>query len=112
MSTNEVAVISGKGGTGKTTVAAAFASIAEDIVLADCDVDAPDMHILFQPTVNEESEFSGSKVAVIDNELCTECGLCAEKCRFNAAKPPEIDQIACEGCGVCELVCPEGAARM
>jgi MinD superfamily P-loop ATPase len=112
MPTSEVAVISGKGGTGKTTVAAAFASIADGIVLADCDVDAPDMHILFQPTINEESEFSGSKVAVIDKELCTECGLCAEKCRFNAAKPPDIDHIACEGCGVCELVCPEGAARM
>lgn len=112
MSISEVAVISGKGGTGKTTVAAAFASIATDIVLADCDVDAPDLHILLQPSLNDESEFSGSKVAVIDRELCTECGLCAEKCRFNAAKPPEIDHIACEGCGVCELVCPEDAVRM
>lgn len=112
MSTSEVAVISGKGGTGKTTVAAAFASIAEDIILADCDVDAPDLHILFQPSLNAKSEFSGSKVAVIDKDLCTECGLCAEKCRFDAAKPPEIDHIACEGCGVCELVCPESAISM
>ncbi len=112
MDAAEVAVISGKGGTGKTTIAAAFASIAGDTVLADCDVDAPDLHILFQPSLIEETTFSGSKVAVIDKDMCTECGLCAEKCRFGAAKPPAIDHIACEGCGVCELVCPEEAIRM
>jgi MinD superfamily P-loop ATPase len=112
MTVSEVAVISGKGGTGKTTIAAAFASMADRIVLADCDVDAPDLHILLHPEVNQETEFSGSKVAVIDEEACTLCGLCAEKCRFHAARPPEIDPIACEGCGVCEFVCPEGAVKM
>ncbi len=108
----EIAVISGKGGTGKTTFSAAFAALAEDIVIADCDVDAPDMHILLQPNVRETMEFQGSKVASIDNDLCTECGICIENCRFGAAVPPEINAIACEGCGVCSYLCPEKAVTM
>ncbi|MGY5853714.1 MAG: ATP-binding protein [Candidatus Thorarchaeota archaeon] len=109
---NEIAIISGKGGTGKTSIAAAFAAVADDIVLADCDVDAPDLHILLHPTVKREMEFRSSKVATIDTNLCTECGLCEEKCRFGAAHPPKIDPIACEGCGVCAYVCPEHAIEM
>ncbi|MBD3405497.1 MAG: (4Fe-4S)-binding protein [Candidatus Lokiarchaeota archaeon] len=108
----EIAVISGKGGTGKTSVVAAFASLAENIILADCDVDAPDLHILLQPEIKKTEEFQSSKVAKIDSELCTECGLCEESCRFDAAHPPMIDAISCEGCAVCEYVCPEHAVQM
>ena len=108
----EIAVISGKGGTGKTTFSAAFAALAENIVIADCDVDAPDMHILLQPDVRQTVEFQSSKVASIDRNLCTECGICNENCRFDAANPPEINTIACEGCGVCAYLCPEDAITM
>jgi MinD superfamily P-loop ATPase len=108
----EIAVISGKGGTGKTTFSAAFAALAENIVIADCDVDAPDMHILLHPNVKETMEFQSSKVASIDRDLCTECGICNENCRFDAANPPEINTIACEGCGVCAYLCPEKAITM
>lgn len=109
---SEIAVISGKGGTGKTTVAAALIALSEDTVMADCDVDAPDLHILLKPDVKRKSDFSSSKVAEIDPEICIECGLCEDKCRFGAAHPPEIDPIACEGCGVCKLICPEKAISM
>lgn len=112
MAASEVAVISGKGGTGKTTISAAFGTLAKNIVLADCDVDAPDLHILLHPAVELTTDFVGSKVAVIDENACTSCGLCEEKCRFHAAHPPKIDAIACEGCGVCEYVCPEQAITM
>lgn len=108
----EIAVISGKGGTGKTTITAAFAAISGDLVLADCDVDAPDLHIILDPDVVDNWEFHGSKVAKINPELCTECGLCEYNCRFDAAHPPLIDQIACEGCRVCQLVCPTNAIEM
>ena len=109
---SEVAIISGKGGTGKTTVCAAFGVIAEEVVMADCDVDAPDLHILLSPKVRTASEFVGSKVAMIDENLCTSCGLCEDACRFDAITDLKIDPIACEGCGVCEFVCPEKAINM
>jgi len=109
---NEVAVISGKGGTGKTTVCAALGLIADEIVMADCDVDAPDLHILLNPTNRTTNEFIGGKVAVVDYDLCTDCGLCEKACRFHAITGSKIDPIACEGCGVCEIVCPENAIKM
>lgn len=109
---SEIAIVSGKGGTGKTTISAAFVAIAEDIMMADCDVDAPDLHILLNPEILGTQEFISSKVALIDKNFCTECGLCQQSCRFDAITIPEIDQIACEGCGVCEFVCPEGAVSM
>ncbi len=108
----EIAVISGKGGTGKTTITTAFAAISGDLILADCDVDAPDLHIILNPDVVNKWEFHGSKVAEINPELCTECGLCQSSCRFDSAHPPVIDQIACEGCRVCQLVCPANAIEM
>ena len=110
--TTQIGIISGKGGTGKTTVAAAFAALSRDTVMIDCDVDAPDLHILLQPSIKTTEEFIGSKVAYIDTDACTECGLCEEHCRFDAAHPPNIDPIACEGCGVCEYVCPVDAVNM
>lgn len=108
----EIAVVSGKGGTGKTTIAASFIAISRSTVIADCDVDAPDLHILLQPEDTEESDFQSSKVADINPDLCTLCGRCAEHCRFDAIEPPRINPIACEGCGVCAYVCPEKAVKM
>jgi len=109
----ELTVISGKGGTGKTTIAAAFASLAENAVIADCDVDAADMHLILKPEILETMDFSGLKVAAIDESLCTGCGLCRDSCRYDAISSDiKIDVYECEGCGVCEYVCPEGAIRM
>ena len=109
---NEVAVISGKGGTGKTTVCTALGMIAGNVVMADCDVDAPDVHIILNPTIKSTKDFVASKVAEIDDSLCTECGLCEEACRFHAITDSKIDPISCEGCGVCAHVCPENAIKM
>ncbi len=80
--------------------------------MADCDVDAPDLHILLQPDMKQTDEFISSKVAIINEKVCTDCGLCEEACRFDAAHPPEINPITCEGCGVCEYICPEKAITM
>ena len=109
---NEIAVISGKGGTGKTTVCVALGTLAGNVVMADCDVDAPDVHILLSPTIKSKTDFVASKVAVIDPNACTECGLCEEKCRFHAIANSKVDPISCEGCGVCAHVCPENAIEM
>lgn len=108
----EIAVVSGKGGTGKTTICAALGVLAKDVVMADCDVDAPDLHILLIPSIKTASEFVASQIAVIDDTLCTECGLCEDACRFDAIENSKVDTIACEGCGVCAYVCPEGAITM
>lgn len=109
---NEIAVISGKGGTGKTTVCVALGSIARNVVMADCDVDAPDVHILLNPSINSKKDFIASKIAVINPDVCKECGLCEEKCRFHAITNFQVDPISCEGCGVCAYVCPEIAIEM
>ncbi len=109
----QLTIISGKGGTGKTTIAAAFASLAKNAVLADCDVDAADLHLILKPEIQETIEFSGMKLPVKDPEKCTECGECLEHCRFGAIDEAYniIDQ-RCEGCGVCEFVCPEAALKL
>jgi MinD superfamily P-loop ATPase len=99
--------LSGKGGTGKTTITASFAVLAKNVVVADCDVDAPDLHMLLHPKVTKTQEFKGPKLAVIDESECTKCGSCLEKCRFDAiTEDIKIDPISCEGCGVCIIVCP------
>ena len=109
----QLTVISGKGGTGKTTLVAAFASLAKDAVLADCDVDAADLHLILKPKVRETMEFSGLKIANKDPEKCTQCGQCLEHCRFGAIDEElEVVRESCEGCGVCELVCQEDAIRL
>jgi len=108
----EIVVLSGKGGTGKTSIVASLAVLAQSKVLADCDVDAADLHLLLQPTVKEEKEFWSDQVAFIDHEKCTECGLCHELCRFDAIKDLNIDPISCEGCGFCYQVCPVDAITM
>lgn len=111
---SELVVISGKGGTGKTSVAAAFSRLAGRSVLADCDVDAADLHLVMSPQLGDPHEFSGRSQAVLDAERCTDCGLCVELCRFAAlrAHPLRVDPIACEGCGLCVRVCPEEALAM
>jgi len=113
----ELVVISGKGGTGKTSVVAAFAALAGGAALADCDVDAADLHLVLHPELGSEHPFSGRNQAVIDPEACTACGRCAEVCRFAAVlgSPDDgytIDPIACEGCELCRRVCPAEAIRM
>jgi MinD superfamily P-loop ATPase len=109
----QLTVLSGKGGTGKTTITASFAVLAKNAVVADCDVDAPDLHMLLHPEVIETQEFRGSKLAVIDEAKCTKCGLCREKCAFDAVTSDlKIDAVACEGCGVCALVCPAHAITL
>jgi MinD superfamily P-loop ATPase len=108
----ELIVLSGKGGTGKTSVVASFAALARDKALVDCDVDAADLHLLLQPTAQKAEEFWSGQTAVIDKELCTECGLCADICRYGAIDVPDIDPIACEGCSFCFNVCPENAITM
>ena len=108
----EIVVLSGKGGTGKTVMAASFAALADNKVLCDCDVDAANLHLVLQPTVGETHEFWGPKVAVIDQEACTRCGLCVDACRFDAIREFHMDPLACEGCGLCLHVCLERAVTM
>ncbi|MGP8328877.1 MAG: ATP-binding protein [Methanosarcinaceae archaeon] len=109
----QLTIISGKGGTGKTTIAAAFVSLAKNAVIADCDVDAADMHLILKPQIQETIDFTGLDVASIDESLCTQCGKCKDKCRFDAiSNNITINIYECEGCGVCEYICPEGAISM
>jgi len=116
----EVVVISGKGGTGKTSIAAGFTSLAGEIIISDCDVDAADLHLILQPEVKEKGIFSGSYLASIDQDRCTGCGRCYDACRFDAIDKVEnngkimytINPTSCEGCGVCDLVCRDNAVNM
>ena len=109
----QIAILSGKGGTGKTTLVASFAALSTNTcVLADCDVDAPDLHLILKPHVRERMEFRGSKTAHIDTEKCTCCGVCEDACKFDAIQGCEIDSIMCEGCGVCGYVCPKEAIQL
>jgi len=116
----ELVVISGKGGTGKTSIVASFAALAKQVVLADCDVDAADLHLILEPEILRRENFSGGKRAWIDPERCTACRRCQDLCRFDAVsfdgpgntsleKTFRVDPIACEGCGVCVWFCSEHA---
>ena len=105
----QVTVLSGKGGTGKTTITASFVALSENTVSADCDVDASNLHLLLDPEIKEVIEFKGLNVAEIDREKCTKCGRCIELCRFNAITDYSVDPIRCEGCKVCVVNCPAGA---
>ena len=108
----EVVVLSGKGGTGKTSIVGSFAALAKSKVLVDCDVDAATLHLLLQPAIREKQEFWSGQVASIDKEKCTQCGLCQEQCRFAAIKDFNVDAISCEGCGFCSYICPAEAISM
>jgi MinD superfamily P-loop ATPase len=106
----EIVIISGKGGTGKTSLTASFAILADSPVLCDTDVDAADLHLLIQPEIRQTSEFSGGHLALINEKKCTSCGLCLDLCRFDAISTDfQIDPVSCEGCGVCVDLCPEKA---
>jgi MinD superfamily P-loop ATPase len=113
----EIVVISGKGGTGKTTITAALAYHLKDkCIVADCDVDAADMHLIFSNRAIEKRRFYSGKEAVINRELCKNCGLCQVKCRFDAvislSNYKKIDPLSCEGCGLCSHICPHNAISM
>ncbi len=109
----EIVVLSGKGGTGKTSITAAFASITENAVITDCDVDASDLHLILSPEIYKCENFASGAEALIDIDKCTGCGLCMKFCRFDAVEFRNnfyyIDKYACEGCGLCAEVCPAGA---
>jgi MinD superfamily P-loop ATPase len=109
----ELVIISGKGGTGKTSVTAAFAALAQHAVLVDADVDAADLHLVLAPTIEETHDFFGGRQARILTEACQACGSCANVCRFSAVQADaagyRIDPLSCEGCGVCAHLCPYDA---
>lgn len=109
----ELVIISGKGGTGKTSVTASFAVLADRPVVCDCDVDAADLHLVLEPTIRERHEFESGHEAVIRPDDCTGCGICQDLCRFGAISNNvdmfHIDSISCEGCGVCVRFCPANA---
>ncbi len=113
----ELVVISGKGGTGKTSITASLAYLAgKKAVIADCDVDAADMHLLLNPDYSVDKDFFSGELAVIDQSKCSGCNICYDTCRFSAIIKGEdtcsVDRIGCEGCGYCARVCPEGAIKM
>jgi len=106
----EIVIISGKGGTGKTSIIAAFASLVENKVLCDADVDAADLHLIMDPEIKEHHDFESGRTAIINLDKCTECGLCRDLCRWDAISEDfVVDSIECEGCGVCYYFCPEKA---
>jgi MinD superfamily P-loop ATPase len=109
----QIVVISGKGGTGKTVITGALAALAKNKVMADCDVDAADLHLLLQPKIKERYEFRSGKTAKIDKRLCQQCGKCIAACRFDAISEDfKIDPVSCEGCAFCSFVCPTEAIKM
>jgi len=108
----EVVVLSGKGGTGKTSIVGSFAALARSKVLVDCDVDAADLHLLLQPVIQEKHEFWSGQAAFIDKQKCTQCGLCQDLCRYKAIRDFRVDTTSCEGCGFCFHICPDEAVTM
>ena len=109
----QIVVISGKGGTGKTVITGAFAALAKNKVMADCDVDAADLHLLLKPDIKERHEFKSGKTAFIDKKLCTKCGKCISICRFSAITEDfTIDPVSCEGCAFCSHICPTDSITM
>ena len=108
----EVVIISGKGGTGKTTIVASLAALARNKVMVDCDVDAADLDLLLKPITQERHEFWSGQVSFIDEGKCTQCGLCQEVCRFQAINDFKVDPVSCEGCGFCYHICPSEAVIM
>lgn len=108
----QLAILSGKGGTGKTTVATALSTIIKNKIMADCDVEASNLNIVLQGDIIEKKDFYGKEVAVINKDKCVQCGLCEELCRFNAISNFEVNPYYCEGCGLCMYKCPKKAIKM
>jgi len=116
----ELVIVSGKGGTGKTSIVGSLATLSQDKVMVDCDVDAADLHLILNNKIRKTTEFIGGKQASIIDEMCTNCGICVDYCRFDAIKYENgtegadrerhwIDKHACDGCAVCVRHCPEQA---
>ncbi|WMJ82212.1 ATP-binding protein [Clostridium sp. MB40-C1] len=108
----ELVVLSGKGGTGKTTIATALSEIIGDVNRIDCDVDAPNLYLFYEGENIEKREFIGGKKAIIDRNLCIKCGKCESTCRFNAIENFKINSFLCEGCGACTLICHSNAIKL
>ena len=109
----QITVISGKGGTGKTVLTASFSALAKNKVMADCDVDAADLHLLLHPVIKERHDFEGGITAKIDEEVCIRCRKCIDICRFDAITDKiKVDPISCEGCALCSRICPVEAIKM
>lgn len=109
----QLLILSGKGGTGKTTVSSAFINLSQAKIFADCDVDAPNLHLTMSPTTEPiRSDYFGMGRAKIDTAKCTNCGLCMRHCQFKAITSLKVNPFSCEGCGVCEAICPTGAIRL
>ncbi len=108
----ELVVLSGKGGTGKTTIATALAELEKDVLRIDCDVDAPNLYLFYKGKDIEKDEFVGGKKASIDESICIKCGKCEGVCKFNAIENFTINPFLCEGCGSCTLVCPVNAIKL
>lgn len=113
---HEIAILSGKGGTGKSSLSATFATLASKVVVADCDVDAANLHLVLKPEDYKEEVYVSGQKAIIDHTQCTNCGLCSSYCRFDAIDIKdgqyEISETACDGCQLCAHVCPESAINM
>jgi MinD superfamily P-loop ATPase len=108
----ELVIISGKGGTGKTSIMGAFATLAKNKILCDADVDAADLHLIIKPTIRSRHEFKSGRSAIIDENMCSQCGQCRDLCQFEAISEDfQVDPVACEGCGVCVHFCPEKAIQ-
>lgn len=110
----EITILSGKGGAGKTSIVAALASVVNNTVFCDNDVDAADLHLIFKPEIQETHKFDSGTTAIINHDKCTNCGLCESSCRFNAIHQnsnglPVVNPFQCEGCRLCERICPEEA---
>jgi MinD superfamily P-loop ATPase len=112
----QLLILSGKGGTGKTTIAGAFIKLSQAGAYADCDVDAPNLHLLLRQAAPVQlTDYFGLPKAKIDVNVCVKCDLCRQNCRFDAIDADtqySVDEYACEGCGVCEKICPEGAITL
>ncbi len=111
----QLTVISGKGGTGKTTIAVAISELKKNTTKVDCDVDAPNMYLYYENEQSKEmlkEDFSGGKTAIVDSILCDGCGLCQTVCQFEAIKDGHVLSLRCEGCGACTLICPQKAIKL
>jgi len=108
----QLTIISGKGGTGKTTITGAFALLAENKVMADCDVDAADLYLILDARIQQTEKFYGGRSPVVDLGRCTQCGICTDLCRFDAIQDGVLDIVSCDHCGLCVYGCPENAITM